>query len=1611
MNYFLSREKTIKSKGSNEIKKLHKYILDLEEKQICDQKIFLRKCINANIKAPYTCTSCLLQFSDENTLNLHKNYHLLREDKIIVPKMTCRVCKVKYTDKSKFESHLLSEEHVKSSLFHPKVVIDRDPKIKKFMNNHYSKSIRKCNICMKVFYDRELYEKHIKFHKTGSIYECPNCFKPLSNIKMMNKHKIFHSKQERRFRCFTCNKQSTKYGTLLAHLENSLCGRKNKKSKKKPESIQAVVCQICFEDSRNILSHVKTHTTGFQYECYHCLRGFADKDSLSRHKADHKKGFQCKNCHDDNIRTFEMLLDHLKFCRPKPDETADTDSDQSPDLSVSCKVCLKRILTPSLLRAHMRVHSTGEKFECCFCLLGFEDEILLQEHKRTHDTKNSYLCNYCRTKFKNSAELLSHFMETQHRDLVPDTLQPGPRQDLEFIERNSDSVNNADYKSSKRLAESKKIVSPRWYYECPLCRNNLKHNKEAFNTHIKLHRSVCKTVCKFCLMEFSDEEGLMDHLKERHKDKVYMCPYGDFTSISHSAVLLHFELTGHAPLGGEEVSAVKLLMFENKTYGQDNLFEGHKTLDCQVCHEELESFVSLNIHLRLHSGQSTYECRFCFEKFEVLEEQQQHVREAHQKTNKLKYFCPKCKYSSDDKNALIIHARSVNHLFEHYVPTREKNDRSANIYTTYKSKEAKECQICFMNLEGERSLKSHQKFHVTNFPFECSQCLMGFADKNKARLHRKIHLNSFECLNCSDEFDTYVRYTKHLEDTNHHRKYQNSYENHLAAVSATSTVAEDNIVEQVAEDTNIMSDCDLTFNLGSSHNLDIEDELCKSLSLSQEDKIPGITQKIFEGLRFSDSDEDFSRIVGSFEFDSNYSDSSQSLRHVREKDKVIQYLCESCYFQCSNPMDFFDPNKHPCSSDHMLLCRLCNLPLGSGTSLQDHLDTHHKDEEKLKMFKIKVCGVCSSCIDSPQENCILGKFYQLTQQHIDSISCNICLGLVKFEHLYEHLQFHSCLLPHACKHCYHEFDSQSQLKSHLDVCEAHSKNVYRCFSCDHLETGSDQLSKHLTIRHQEMSRINQKIKTEIQNIFQPSSIEGKSGLHIPELEDSSQGHSDSLLQADNSKSHHSYIQTLISQRKSYIEKVEEMAKKNSENGVTFDMIEDHFNNEYEKEGFKHSVNSYIEAALLQGRIMKLVKGDEEIFFPVFRETRCKERLKRCGECFPCLKDDCGNCKSWQEGEKSDKKGCLRRKRCQKLKRLKTYDNNLAKSITSILSEGTSVLKQSPVIEASRLQVEEKDESANSESRPCKIVVPDEPPALAVLLTAIEPTDENKTSISKNNVSEDETNCKKEYKDLENSLSNGEFLNMEETSKTFSIDEIENRQFQKSVNLDESSSSKETIRKKIPIYRTIPKIQNEEFSSVKFIKRVSSINTKERKIVERRKFGSLNTKFQGRKSFESGTKIEDNDPFSIEINEHEHFQLPLKTVVQSRPIMERTSVEKSNRESGERERFKREEEEHFVKSEVMVPSFERSATFSSTLVENIEEIRAEVKRQKQKKKKSWKISRPISTNPSCPHCFKFLLNPDKMRSHTAECKANSDLAERPIKLTIRLSSDREKVEFK
>ena len=57
------------------------------------------------------------------------------------------------------------------------------------------------------------------------------------------------------------------------------------------------------------------------------------------------------------------------------------------------------------------------------------------------------------------------------------------------------------------------------------------------------------------------------------------------------------------------------------------------------------------------------------------------------------------------------------------------------------------------------------------------------------------------------------------------------------------------------------------------------------------------------------------------------------------------------------------------------------------------------------------------------------------------------------------------------------------------------------------------------------------------------------------------------------------------------------------------------------------------------------------------------------------------------------------------------------------------------------------------------------------------------------------------------------------------------------------------------------------------------------------------------------------------------------------------------------------------------------------------------------------------DPTCPYCFKMLLNAEKMKLHMKECHVTQepkkcvDNHENPLKLTIHLSSQKKKIRIK
>ena len=167
----------------------------------------------------------------------------------------------------------------------------------------------------------------------------------------------------------------------------------------------------------------------------------------------------------------------------------------------------------------------------------------------------------------------------------------------------------------------------------------------------------------------------------------------------------------------------------------------------------------------------------------------QHLESEHSSEAQQKYICPYCEFASRNKNHLIKHARFSDHTsganldlapFRRIVKSSSAAaaDSATAAGAAPREPQQRVCPTCQLVVEGERALRSHQTLHLTGFPLECMFCLMGFPAGAEGRLtvHREVHMGGhFECLGCLEEFESYVRYVKHLEDTAHHEVYRDSF--------------------------------------------------------------------------------------------------------------------------------------------------------------------------------------------------------------------------------------------------------------------------------------------------------------------------------------------------------------------------------------------------------------------------------------------------------------------------------------------------------------------------------------------------------------------------------------------------------------------------------------------------------------------------------------------------------------------------------------------------------------------------------------------------------------------------------------------------------------------
>ena len=508
--------------------------------------------------------------------------------------------------------------------------------------------------------------------------------------------------------------------------------------------------------------------------------------------------------------------------------------------SLKCSVCTKKFLKSSIYEKHKLFHRSSNLLECPNCFKSLDSLKKVLKHKSIHLKKEKkFECFCCKQEFSKYFSLLSHFQSK-----ICSWNRKAKQKPILFQTQGKNT----------KSKESWPNIAPQRILE------NI--NKEFLKS--------C-TSEPYSLNVFNSNSQFRSHLEES----------GHINEDSKNSEVSIKDSDSDLEIGNEAASKIINIISPKMKY------------ECPLCQTSLGcNSDAFTTHIKLHQTETIIVCQYCFQEFSDIYALDTHVVEQHE--DKL-YNCPYGDFVTENHSSLLLHfeckghksvnneclkniavtklenksygqdkclklGKIFNELEVHHNETDEEFRKiiNQNIFSaSYKSREPKKCDICFMELGGERSLKSHQKTHLTGFPLECSQCLMGFEDENKLRKHRKQHQDFFECLSCSEEFETYIRFLKHLEDTHHNEAYKDSYQVHSKHIPKIIQVmfnneTENNIIQDLTdrdkiEDPafplleNFVEEEDLKFKCSKSVSFLIDDELhslsdTDSISLSKENK-------------------------------------------------------------------------------------------------------------------------------------------------------------------------------------------------------------------------------------------------------------------------------------------------------------------------------------------------------------------------------------------------------------------------------------------------------------------------------------------------------------------------------------------------------------------------------------------------------------------------------------------------------------------------------------------------------------------------------------------------------------------------------------------------------
>ncbi|CAH2251296.1 jg5981 [Pararge aegeria aegeria] len=911
-----------------------------------------------------------------------------------------------------------------------------------------------CNVCNKAFKEKRLVSQHYNFVHLKKRPKARRCH--LCNVKLAVSMYAFHMETHGipAPSCGACEKKFAFPWQLVRHQKFFHLGE---------SKFQCEFCDKLFLDSPSLKKHMAKHKPDRPFKCDECEKGFKLRKTLRTHVT----MVHGKPCISNKTRLtahFILSIPNLKYHHVVEIPTTRTKRFDSSFLIRNAKAwnALPSSVFPDTynlgtFKSRVNRHLLG-KLLAHRTLIG---QALYEDFTKTvdGDGMKTFTCNVCDKTFKKRQLFAQHFKQVHLKQRpklrgchLCDVKVPTHMRAFHMEEHGLPAPFCAA--CGKKFAQKSQVLRHQKFYHmgeskyrCEPCDLSFIHNY-ALRRHMAKHKPDKPFKCNVCDKSFRWKKNLHTHVMIHGNVRPHVCKVCDEAFVQTSSLKYHMSKTvyddytetvdgdadGTKSLTCNSCSKIfRKYSYFAQHYRQVHLRQRPKLRSCNLCDVKVPDHMRA-FHMDEKHGLPAPYCAACGKKFAFPFQVLRHQKFHHM--GESEHRCELCKVACVNRSKLVEHKR-----------THEPDYRPFR------------CEICNKTFRWQKNLKTHMMIH-TNSPvlyddftgtfdeaggktFTCNACGKVFGKRgNFSQHYRQVHLKQRPklrgCRFCDVKVSPNLR-AFHMEK---HGLPAPSCGVCGKKFARPSEVLSHQRFYHMGEANYRCEPCDIGFMKNSGlqrhmakHKSDkpFKCELChksykwrnnlRTHIMVHTNVRPYVCQLLYKDFKETVAEDGQKAIQCNvcervFKKRGNF---AQHYRQVHLKQRPKLRGCHLCDTKVPDWMRAFHmEDKHGLPAPS---CGACGKKFAFPWKVLRHQKFHHMGESQFR------CELCDMSFISRWK---LEDHQKKHKPNYRPFKCDVCEKSFRWpNNLKTHMNIHSNIRPHVCKHCGGAFSQHSSLNYHL----------------------------------------------------------------------------------------------------------------------------------------------------------------------------------------------------------------------------------------------------------------------------------------------------------------------------------------------------------------------------------------------------------------------------------------------------------------------------------------------------------------------------------------------------------------------------------------------------